>query len=123
MKTREFPKGPRYSMDPIVAMYPACETFAKAGEEPSTPLHEVLGVSRRTVYRYVRDGMTTAQADCVAVALGLNPVDLWPSWYDDAALEPPCRVCGQLVEENMVTCSERCRAEARRARQRQKVAA
>jgi len=116
---RDYPRGPRYSLDPIVALYPIRERgWTDVGNEDITPLHEVLNLSRQTIYRYLRDGMTTVQADRVAVALGLNAVDLWPSWYEDAAKEPACRVCGELVEENMVTCSEACRVEARRAGQR-----
>jgi hypothetical protein len=39
-----------------------------------------LGVTRRTVQRWARRGLTDDQADRAAVALGTVPGCVWPSW-------------------------------------------
>jgi transcriptional regulator with XRE-family HTH domain len=47
---------------------------------------EALGVSDRTVQRWLHGGRLTARtADRVAAALGLHPALLWPEWYDQPA--------------------------------------
>jgi len=111
-----FLRGPRYSFAPIDHLYPISAgcISQNVSETSAAPVQDIIGISGTTVAIYRRQGMSSAQADRAAVRLGLNPVDLWPSWYDDAALEPPCRVCGLLVEEGKHTCSAECRLELRR---------
>lgn len=43
-------------------------------------LAEHIGVSRRTVCRYARHGMTEDQADRAACALGTHPAIVWHEW-------------------------------------------
>lgn len=43
-------------------------------------LAEQLGLSRRTICRYARHGMTEAQADHAACALGTHPALIWSEW-------------------------------------------
>jgi len=43
-------------------------------------LAEKIGVSRRTVCRWQRHGLTEAQADQAACALGTHPALVWPEW-------------------------------------------
>lgn len=54
-----------------------------AGYEDRTVLAELIGVSPRTVLRYLADGLSWAQADTVACRLGVHPSALWPTWLDD----------------------------------------
>ncbi len=115
--------APRYSFAPIDAMFP--EAVGRRGwsntdedVENIAPIHECLGVSRNTVNGWRHNGLSTMAADKLAVSLGLNPVDLWPSWYDDAALEPTCGECDEPLSEGRTYCSPEHKAEARRRRQR-----
>lgn len=70
----------RYDAAPLLRLYDdlevATETFAKA-----------LRTSTRTVWRRLRRGLSWSEADVLAVAVGLHPVDLWPSWFADVADE------------------------------------
>lgn len=45
----------------------------------------VLGVSRSTIHRWRRGGLTCRTADRVAIALNLHPAILWPDWLDDVS--------------------------------------
>ncbi len=45
------------------------------------PVTEALGVSRSTVSRMLRRGVTAYQADALAVALGRHPCEVWPEWW------------------------------------------
>lgn len=47
----------------------------------STALALSLGVARRQVQRWAHRGLTVAQADVAAVALGLHPAEIWPGWW------------------------------------------
>jgi hypothetical protein len=38
---------------------------------------EAVGVTRRTVFRWARDGLTWGAADKAACALGLHPSSVW----------------------------------------------
>lgn len=48
-------------------------------------LAELLGVTRRTLHRYERSGLTIEQADMFAVRLGLHAAEVWPAWHTDLA--------------------------------------
>ena len=37
-------------------------------------------VSRRTIYRWQRYGLSHRAADRAAIALGLHPISVWPDW-------------------------------------------
>lgn len=39
-----------------------------------------LGTSAKQLYRWLRYGVTHDQADELAVALGLHPLNVWPDW-------------------------------------------
>jgi hypothetical protein len=52
----------------------------------NTVLAERLGVSRRTINRWVRDGIPVEYSDDAAVALGLLPYEVWPDWNEDEIL-------------------------------------
>lgn len=41
-----------------------------------------LGVHPRQVYRWRAGGVTWAQADELAVAVGLHPAEVWPEWWE-----------------------------------------
>jgi hypothetical protein len=71
-------------------------------------LADMCGVSLRTAQRWRTQGLTWWMADRAAVACGLHPALIWPTWFDDAttdcgtppgykrhrsAQEPPCEPC------------------------------
>ena len=45
-------------------------------------LADRLDVSRHTVIRWRRDGLTEQRADEAAIRLGSHPAILWPAWYE-----------------------------------------
>ncbi|MEM9467674.1 MAG: helix-turn-helix domain-containing protein [Actinomycetota bacterium] len=57
---------------------------------------EKLGVDRKTVYRWVTEGVRwgDTKADSMALEHGRHPADIWPGWWDiylepDEDEEPP----------------------------------
>ena len=40
-----------------------------------------IGVSRRTIHRWINQGIPTEQADRAAIALGTHPAYLWPEQW------------------------------------------
>lgn len=55
-------------------------------ESPITRLADMIGVSRRNVHRWQRDGVPEAAADRAALAIGLHPCEVWgDAWWDLAA--------------------------------------
>lgn len=45
-------------------------------------LAQQIGVSRRTVHRWIIHGIPADQADRAAIAIGTHPACLWPDhWY------------------------------------------
>jgi len=58
-------------------------------------LAELLGVSDRTVVRWLVVGLLDTQADRMAVRLGYHPSMLWPEWFDVL----PCHLRPRLFEE------------------------
>lgn len=57
---------------------PHCEPFGTAA------LADRLDVSRHTVIRWRREGLTEQRADELALHLGTHPAILWPAWYEAA---------------------------------------
>ena len=62
-----------YPLDPLAveAQAPTIETLANR-----------IGVSRRTVHRWARDGVPSGQADRIAVAIGSHPAYIWPDHWN-----------------------------------------
>lgn len=46
-------------------------------------LARLLGVSRKTITRWTRDGIPVQSADQLATRLGYNPIAVWGLWWDD----------------------------------------
>ena len=44
---------------------------------------------------YRANGLSTVQADKLAIRLGRHPSAFWPSWAEDAELEGRCPWCGE----------------------------
>ena len=62
----------------------------------------VLGVHRRQVYRWRASGVTWAQADELAVRIGLHPSAVWgATWWLSDDDEVAGRVCQKHLEEVM----------------------
>lgn len=85
----------RYSLTPVLALAPPSPPFPELMSEVmaewysrrmvTTPtgvrwVAAQVGVTRRTVDRWNREGMSEAVADRVACALGHHPVTLWPDF-------------------------------------------
>lgn len=67
------PASPRLPFGPLA-------TEARA--ETIGSLAQQLGVSRRTVHRWIVDGIPADQADRAAIAIGTHPANLWPNhWH------------------------------------------
>lgn len=67
------PASPRLPFAPLVteAAAPTIDTLAVR-----------IGVSRRTVHRWIIHGIPADQADRAAIALGAHPANLWPDqWH------------------------------------------
>lgn len=94
----------RYSFDPVDALFPGSHDLTSDGKPT---LATTLGVRTRQIIRYREHGLTSAQADRVAIALGYHPANLWPSWFTDAAAEC-CVWCGVPVDHRKPTCSKKC---------------
>ncbi len=100
----------------------------RSNDPLNVSLATFLGIHEQAIHRSRRQGtMPTVMADRVAVCLGLHPCLLWPSWFDDAALEPHCSECGEPASiAHGVTakvCSDKCREHNRRARKKLEQAA
>ena len=53
------------------------------GEQSERATAALLGVAPRTVTRWRLDGLTWAQADELAVRIGLHPLEVWgTAWWD-----------------------------------------
>ena len=57
-------------------------------------LFRALKISKQTLASYHANGISTLQADRLAVRVGLHPSEVWPTWYDDAENEDRCPWCG-----------------------------
>jgi hypothetical protein len=60
--------------------WPLDSLSAAADTTTNAALARSLGVNVRTVWRWHRHGLTDAQADHAAIALGLHPALVWPDW-------------------------------------------
>lgn len=49
---------------------------------PVTVLSELTGINRRTLTRWVNDGIRDDDADRIACALGFHVCEIWPQWFD-----------------------------------------
>lgn len=65
--------------------YPLAPLTSALGKPPAGILAARLGVSRRTVCRWKRQGLTECQADQAAVRAGLHPGIVWSEWWSSAA--------------------------------------
>lgn len=56
----------------------------RGGRQHDRPNHCAMarrvGTSANQLYRWLRYGVTPDQADELAVALGLHPLNVWPDW-------------------------------------------
>jgi hypothetical protein len=86
--------GPRYSFRPVGDLL---------GPIPVTEMARRLKVDRRSVYRYMHNGIPDQSADRLAVQLGWVPYAMWPEWLaitlrPDVAMPP--------VEDWLEACRE-----------------
>ena len=55
---------------------------------PGTMLADLTGINRRTIQRWPERGLRPFDADQVACALGMHPIEIWPTewadWLEDA---------------------------------------
>ena len=61
-------------------MTPRLEFEPLAGEAPTSnvgQLAEMIGVTRRTIHRWARDGVPASKADHAAIAVGSHPAYVW----------------------------------------------
>lgn len=63
--------SPRLPLAPLVERYGSVSALARA-----------LGRDRIVVSRWNTHGLPAVSADKVAVAVGLNPVEVWPDFHD-----------------------------------------
>ena len=80
----------RYSFDAIDAMYPL---RSRGADSDPIGLAHRLHASNESIARWRRDGLAPEAADVLAVKLGMHPVDIWPSWFDDAEDDERCPWC------------------------------
>ncbi len=67
------PASPRLPFEPITS---------QARSSTISTLAMRIGVSRRTVHRWIIHGIPADQADRAAIALGTHPACLWPDhWH------------------------------------------
>lgn len=109
--------APRYPFAPIDAMFEPSKGYLMPEAERPLSIYEGLDTHREQLRRWRENGLTTEWADKLAVRLGMNAVDIWPSWYDDAALEPACPVCDEPLFEGRTYCSTEHKELARREAQ------
>lgn len=104
----------RYSFDPV---------DAHRGDTELSAIAERIGVSRETMQTWRKRGMSEANADRCASALGLHPNQLWPEMCAAHAAEvtrecehPDCLEDFVLTRSDRRFCSARCRDRARNAK-------
>ena len=94
----------RYSFDVIDRICPPFDPHNRAGGEQANR----LGMRDRQAVTWWREnGLDAYTADRLATHLGYHPVQLWPSWMDDAATER-CRWCGGPIAPNRTSCGDKC---------------
>jgi hypothetical protein len=79
-------------------------------ETSDVKIADCLGKTPGWVYWHAVRGLTVAEADEVALALGYDPAHFWPSFYDDALDGPLCLWCGWPMPDALVptTCETAC---------------
>ena len=89
MTARRFPIAP---LEALIADRPVCTTLAHRGENSvehvwwtAADTAAVLGVTRRTIYRWRVNGVDVWAADRAACAAGLHPACVWADWFDAEA--------------------------------------
>lgn len=65
-------------------------------------LAEAVGVTPRTVHRWLAKGMTEEAADRAAVRLGRHPVEVWPDWYEVTA--DPATLAFMRARAGLASC-------------------
>lgn len=92
--------------------------------ESDEVLAEVLGVTRRTVWRYRAEGVSEIAADRLAVAAGFHPFEVWPELVDVATVVCDCGEVFVPVRGSHRFCSRRChsRVTSREYRRRRSAA-
>lgn len=68
-------RGRRLSVAPLLERF----------EGNASDLARAAGVNASAVTRWKERGLSLAQADDIAVRLGLHPMEVWPDFYDDEA--------------------------------------
>lgn len=63
----------RYDAHVVVAKFSTVEACADA-----------FDTEVRTVFRWLADGLSVESADEVATKMGVEPNDVWPTWFEDA---------------------------------------
>lgn len=58
------------------------EHWQRVEGNPISILSELTGVNRRTLTRWVNDGIRDDDADRIACALGFHVCEIWPQWFD-----------------------------------------
>jgi len=74
-----------FDIDPEVMptrLLPAEPLMAVLGMSSLRTLSDKLEVNVRTVQRYVKVGLTFDQADRIAIALGMHPMEIWHDWLE-----------------------------------------
>lgn len=67
------PASPRLPFEPV---------NTEAGGVTIDTIARTIGVSRRTIHRWINEGVPAEQADRTAIALGTHPACLWPNhWH------------------------------------------
>lgn len=80
--------APRLPFEPLLEVLGPRALEAMARDNLDVPLDRphktvmgrLLGIPHRQLYRFMQYGVTHDQADQLAVALGLHPLNVWPDW-------------------------------------------
>ena len=67
--------------------WPVQPLFHAAQTTQVLELALVIGISARTIHRWMHAGISDRQADQAAIALGLHPSLIWTEWFDIYARE------------------------------------
>ncbi len=98
----------RFDFEPLARL--AANQYRDTNETAISDIGRVaarLDISRATVNRWQRDGLTHLQADRAACLLDMHPAAIWPHWLDDetddlllkpdrrsSSPQPPYQPCG-----------------------------
>jgi len=80
------PKPPSFPAQPIVNLY-RCSRHNGRDRGMRQKLAADLGVSHRTLVRWIEDGIPMFAADRAAVSLGFHPSNVWLDWFEK--ISPP----------------------------------